>query len=639
MGVLSGVLSGCLRAVRRRGGRSSHWREPRCDGTRVQAFAERNARGGYRGFTIGIGERDAMAKTEASRARGTVGVIKVPTGIRGLDEITEGGLPQGRTTLVCGGPGTGKTLLGAEFLVRGARDMGEPGVFMSFEETTDELKQNVASLGFELDALERDGLVSLDHVRTQRGEIEETGEYDLEGLFVRLGYAIDSINATRVVIDTLEALFSALSNQFILRAEMRRLFRWLNDRGMTALVTAERGEGRLTRYGLEEYVSDCVLLLDNRVERQLATRRLRIVKYRGSGHGPDEYPFIVTKAGFSVLPITSMDLKHTASTRRLSSGLERLDTMLGGGYYEGSSVLVSGTAGAGKTSVGALFADAACRRDDRVLFLAFEESPAQVVRNMGSIGLDLQGWIDNGRLRLQAHRPTAHGLESHLAELHEAIEEFDPKIVVVDPIGAFRGDADEITAMLARLLDYLKRRGVSSLFTTLTRRDEDVGDSGLGISSVIDTWISLRHVESNGERNRLLDVIKSRGMAHSNQVREFIISDRGMELQDVYTGLEGMALGSARTAAEAHERSEQARRGAARDRHRRAVEAKRAAVEAQIAAMRADLDYEIAELDRAGREEQARSSRERDDRAGIAAGRRADAPPAPGTTRGDRGKR
>jgi circadian clock protein KaiC len=569
-----------------------------------------------------------MTEIRASLAKDRAGMTKVRTGIRGLDEITGGGFPEGRTTLVCGGPGTGKTLLGAEFVVRGARDMGAPGVFMSFEETIEELKQNVASLGFDLDELEGDGLVSLDHVRTQRAEIEETGEYDLEGLFVRLGYAIDSVNAKRVVLDSLEMLFSTLSNHSILRAEIRRLFRWLNDRGMTALVTAERGEGTLTRHGLEEYVSDCVLSLDNRVERQLATRRLRIVKYRGSAHGTDEYPFILTHTGYSVLPITSMELRHTASTCVRSIGVERLDAMLGGGYYEGSSILVSGTAGTGKTSLGVQLAHAACGRGERVLFLAFEESPAQVVRNMRSIGMDLQRWVDDGTLRLQSRRPTAYGLESHLAEIHEAVETFDPKIVVVDAVSAFRGDPEEVTAMLARLVDHLKGRGISSLFTSLTDRDEDVGAAGLGISSLIDTWISLRKVELNGERNRLLEVMKARGMAHSRQVRELLISADGLDLRDVYTGLEGVALGSARVAAEAHERDERVRREAELDRRHRAMEAKRAALEAQITAMRADLDYQASELDWARREEEARSGREFDSRAAIAAERGAD--PAPG---------
>jgi circadian clock protein KaiC len=372
-----------------------------------------------------------MAKSGARRRTQVTGLAKAPTGIAGLDEITGRGLPRGRTGLVCGGPGTGKTLLGVEFLVRGARDLGDPGVLMSFEETTDELKQNVASLGFDLGGLERAGVVSLDHVHLQRSEIEEIGEYDLEGLFVRLGYAIDSIGAKRVVLDTLEALFSSLSNEFILRAEIRRLFRWLNDRGLTTVVTAERGEGRLTRYGLEEYVSDFVLLLDNRIERQLATRRARIVKYRGSTHGADEYPFLLTEKGFSVLPITAMRLRHGAPSALVSSGVERLDTMLGGGFYEGSSVLVSGSPGAGKTSIAALFADAACRRGQRALYFSFEESAAQILRNMRSIALDLQRWVDRGLLRVIAQRPASSGLEAHLVELSAACVEFGPSVVAV----------------------------------------------------------------------------------------------------------------------------------------------------------------------------------------------------------------
>jgi circadian clock protein KaiC len=569
-----------------------------------------------------------MAKSTTRRGRRVRALAKAATGITGLDEITGGGLPRGRTSLVCGGTGTGKTLLAAEFLVRGARDLGEPGVFMSFEETTEELKQNVTSLGFDLDGLERAGLVSLDHVRTQRTQIEETGEYDLEGLFVRLGYAVDSIGAKRVVLDTLEALFSSLSNEFILRAEIRRLFRWLNDRGLTTVVTAERGDGTLTRYGLEEYVSDFVLVLDNRIESQRATRRARVVKYRGSAHGADEYPFLLTEKGFSVLPITAMRLRHGAPTAVVSSGIERLDSMLGGGFYRASSVLVSGSPGSGKTSMAALFTDAACRRGERALYSAFEESPAQILRNMGSIGLDLQRWVDRGLLRVDAQRPTSSGLESHLVELSMACEEFAPKVVVVDPISSFRGPEEEITGMLARLVDHFKVRGLTSLFTTLTRGDAQIGTVGLGVSSVIDTWISLRNVEANGERSRLLDIVKSRGMAHSNQVREFVISASGVELHDVYTGLEGIALGSARIAAEARERAAQARREEDLARGRRKVESRRAVVEAQIAALRAELETDLAEVERGESEERERAGREREDRAAIATRRRADRPPA-----------
>ncbi|HTP18968.1 MAG TPA: circadian clock protein KaiC [Solirubrobacteraceae bacterium] len=581
-----------------------------------------------------------MAKSAARRRRQVTGLVKAPTGIAGLDEITAGGLPRGRTSLVCGGPGTGKTVLGVELLVRGARDLGEPGVLMSFEETTDELKQNVASLGFDLDGLERAGVVSLDYVQGQRSEIEEIGAYDLEGLFVRLGHAIDSIGAKRVVLDTLEALFSSLSNAFILRAEIRRLFRWLNDRGLTTVVTAERGDGTLTRYGLEEYVSDFVLLLDNRIEGQLATRRVRIVKYRGSTHGADEYPFLLTEKGFSVVPITAMRLRHEAPSAMVSSGVERLDALLGGGLYEGSSVLVSGSPGTGKTSLGALFADAACGRGQRALYFSFEESPPQILRNMRSIGLDLQRWVHRGVLRVIARRPTSSGLEAHLVELSAACEEFGPSVVVVDTISALHGPEDETTAMLARLVDYFKVGGITSMFMSLTRRDGQLELEALGISSVIDTWISLRNVESNGERNRLLDIVKSRGIAHSNQVREFVITDTGVDLRNVYSGLDGMALGSARIAAEARERAEEVRRDEELARRWRTLETRRAAVEAQIAALRAELETEVAEVEHGESEERERAAAETADRAAIDASRRADAPRAsPARRRSSGGRR
>src|SRR5678816_1941750 len=362
------------------------------------------------------------------------GLEKVPTGIHGFDEITGGGLPQGRPTLVCGGPGCGKTLFAMEFLVKGALEFGEPGVFVSFEETSDELAKNVRSLGFDLDDLIARKKIAIDFVRIERGEIEETGDYDLEGLFVRLGHAIDSIGATRVVLDTIETLFSALSNEGILRAELRRLFRWLKKKGVTAIITGERGEGSLTRQGLEEYVSDCVILLDHRVIEQISTRRMRVVKYRGSTHGTNEYPFLIDENGIHVLPLTSLRLDHGASTERISSGIPQLDSMLGGeGYYRGSSILVSGTAGTGKTSLSAHFANTTCARGERCLYLAFEESPAQLVRNMKSIGVDLGPWLKKGLLRLEASRPTLLGIEAHLAVIHKIVNEFQPQQAFLEP--------------------------------------------------------------------------------------------------------------------------------------------------------------------------------------------------------------
>jgi circadian clock protein KaiC len=456
---------------------------------------------------------------------------KAPSGIQGLDEITGGGLPRGRPTLVCGSAGAGKTLFAVEFLVRGI-EMGEPGVFMAFEENAEELAQNVASLGFDLARLSARRKLLVDFVRVERAEIEETGEYDLEGLFVRLGHAIDTVRAKRVVLDTLESLFAGLSNEALVRAELRRLFRWLKARGVTAIVTAERGAGSLTRHGLEEYVSDCVILLDHRVAEQVSTRRLRVVKYRGSAHGTNEYPFLIDASGFSVLPITSLGLQHRASAERVSSGVTRLDAMLGGGYFRGSTVLVSGTPGSGKTSVAARFVQAACERGERCLFFAFEESPQQLTRNMGSIGMDLGRWRKQGLLRLESARPAVYGLETHLAFMHRTIREFGPAAVLVDPITDFTNSLDDNKAMLTRLIDFLKMEGITAVFTSLTAAGAPVEQSEAGVSSLIDTWIVLRDMEREGRRHRALCVLKSRGMAHSHNVREFRITQRGIDIGD-----------------------------------------------------------------------------------------------------------
>lgn len=459
---------------------------------------------------------------------------KAPTGIAGLDEITGGGLPQGRPTLICGSAGCGKTLMAMEFLVRGATQYGEPGVFMSFEESAEELTQNVRSLGFDLDDLVASNQLVVDYVHVERSEIEETGEYDLEGLFIRLGYAIDSIGARRVVLDTLEVLFGGLSNQGILRAELRRLFRWLKDKGVTAVITGERGEGALTRYGLEEYISDCVILLDHRVSEQLAIRRLRIVKYRGSLHGTNEYPFLIDERGIEVLPVTSLGLEHEVSTERISTGIPALDGMLGGqGYYRGSSILISGGAGSGKTTLATRFVDAACRRGERCAYFAFEESKGQIIRNMRSIGTDLAPWVERGLLRFEASRPTLHGLERHLVLIHKLIRDFQPQVVVVDPVTNFLsvGSSADVKSMLLRLIDFLKVQQITLLFTSLTHGIE-TEETDVGISSLIDTWLLLRQVEVDGERIRGLSVRKSRGMAHSHQVRELVFSEHGIELTE-----------------------------------------------------------------------------------------------------------
>lgn len=482
------------------------------------------------------------------------GLRKAATGIQGLDELTGGGLPTGRPTLVCGAAGCGKTMFAIEFLVRGATRFKEPGVFMMFEENAEELADNVRSLGFDLEKLVKQKKIVLDHVKIERSEIEETGEYDLEGLFIRLGHAVDSIGAKRVVLDTLEALFASLPNEAVLRAELRRLFRWLKDRGLTAVITGERGKENLTRYGLEEYVADCVILLDNRVRDQISTRRLRIVKYRGSVHGTNEYPFLITDNGFSVLPITSMLLEHEASSLRISSGVKDLDEMMrGGGFYRGSSILVTGSAGTGKSSLSAAFVHAACARGERVLLFAYEESPSQIIRNMRSIGYDLERWIKKGLLSIHASRPTLGGLEEHLVHMHRIILEFKPSVVVVDPISNLTMERKdlEVKPMLMRLIDHLKVRNVTAMFTSLTDVSSTLHeDSEVGVSSLMDTWLLLRNIEENGERSRALVLLKARGIAHSNQVREFILSDKGITLMDIHVQDGRVITGRARIAAQ-----------------------------------------------------------------------------------------
>ena len=529
----------------------------------------------------------AMTLT-GSRSAAFLGIEKCPTGIDGLDEITGGGFPRHRPTLVAGGPGCGKTLLGIEFVVRGILRYNEPGVILALEERAEDLAQNVRSLGYDLDALVERGKLVVDYVQIAPFEIEENGEYDLEGLFLRLGDAIDSVGAKRVSLDTLEVLFASFQNPGVVRAELRRLFQWIKDREVTAVVTAERGEGALTRHGLEEYVSDCVILLDHRVHQQVLTRVLRVVKYRGSAHATNEFPFYIDDTGIHVLPITSAGLAHRISSERLSTGIPRLDSMLQGGPHRGSSVLVTGSAGTGKSTLLTHFARAGAERGERVLYFAFEESPQQIVRNMQSVGLDLEPFIDRGLLKIVSARPTMHGLETHLAITHQVVESFDPKMVIFDPISNLADVSNDVEtkSMLVRVVDFLKERGITSVMSDLTPSGRAIESTEVGISSLIDTWILVRDIESSGERNRGIYVLKSRGTAHSNQIREFLITARGIELEDVYRGPEGVLTGSARATREARERSEDVVRRQAVERMRRDLEARRAALEAQIGALR-----------------------------------------------------
>ena len=580
-----------------------------------------------------------MAKRNngSAAAAAPAALEKTPSGITGLDEITHGGLPKGRPTLICGGPGCGKSLMGIEFLIRGALQYGEPGVLMTFEETEEDIRKNVASLGFDLDQLIRDKKIAIDYVKVDRQEIDENGEYDLEGLFIRLNYAIQQIGAKRVMLDTVESLFSGLSNQGILRAELRRLFYWLKSQGMSTVITGERGEGNLTRQGLEEYVSDCVILLDHRIVNQMSTRRLRVVKYRGSTHGTNEYPFLIDENGISVLPITSVGLDHSASSERVSSGVPRLDAMLGGdGFYRGSSVLVTGTAGTGKSTLAAHFAAATCQRGESCLYFAFEESPNQIIRNMRAVALDLAPYVKKGLLHFFAARPSLHGLEMHLAVMHKRVRDLKPSAVIIDPISnlATAGEERDVHAMLIRMVDFLKMQGITTFFTNLTGGNMAREATDMGISSIMDTWILLRDIELGGERNRGIYVLKSRGMAHSNQIREFVITSHGLDLLDVYTGAEGVLTGSARLAQEAKERAEKLQRDQETQRKQSDLDRKRAALDAQIAALQAEYEAERDQLMREISLDEAREATLMNDQAAMSRSRKSD---EAGAGNGDRG--
>ena len=552
-------------------------------------------------------------------------LAKVPTGIAGFDEITGGGLPAGRPSLLCGSAGCGKSLMAIEFLVRGAAQFGQPGVLMTFEESAADIRKNVASLGFNIaDLVARKQLV-VDHVYINRSEIEENGEYDLEGLFIRLGHAIDSIGAKRVVLDTIESLFSGLSNQAILRGELLRLFTWLKERGMTTIITAERGEGQLTRHGLEEYVSDCVILLDHRVIGQISTRRLRIVKYRGSTHGANEYPFLIDTKGISVLPLSSASMDYNVSNKRISTGVPQLDDMLGGkGFYRGSTVMLSGTAGTGKSSLAASLANATCARGERCMYFSFEESEAQILRNMLSIGIDLAPHVKAGLLQFHATRPTVHGLEMHLVQLHRLVDDFRPAVVILDPVTnlATAGNMDESNNMLIRLVDFLRKRVITAFFVSLTNiGTTQVTDEGM--SSIVDTWLLLSDIELGGERNRGLYVLKSRGMAHSNQVREFLITSQGLRLVPTYLGPTGVLTGSARLIQEAQDAAGEKSLREEIQRKQLILDYRRQAVEAQVEALRAGFEAEKKEFGRAVASQQSKTDQIVTDRLATAKSRQA----------------
>jgi circadian clock protein KaiC len=579
------------------------------------------------GFPV-LSKGDVMSSPSITMNPPDVRLEKAPTGIAGLDEITAGGLPKGRPTLVCGSAGCGKTMFSIEFLVRGILEYGEPGVFIAFEETPEDLAKNVASLGFNLKDLEDREMLIVEYIHVDKSDMAVAGGFDLEGLFLVMQSCVEAIGAKRVSIDTLEALFGGFEDHALLRQEIRRLFRWLKDRDLTTVITAERGDGTLTRQGLEEYVSDCVIMLDHRITEQVSTRRLRVVKYRGSIHGTNEYPFLIDEGGISVLPISSLSLDHPALRERISTGIPRLDAMMEGkGYFRGSSILVSGTAGSGKTSIANFFADATCRRGEKCLYLAFEESPSQIKRNMESLGLDMEQWTSKGLLTYHASRPSLYGLEMHLVKIHKLVRELRPRVIIIDPISNLTSMAavGEVNGMLVRLFDFLKSEGITAMFTSLTSGAmANMEATEVGISSLIDTWLLVRDIESNGERNRGMYVIKSRGMAHSNQIREFLLTSNGLDLKDVYVGPAGLVTGSARMTVEAEEKAAALNAELEIENVRTRIERKRKAMEAQWALMQAELAAEEEEAARVVNQKKSLQGRVQEERKEMAKLRKSD---------------
>ena len=433
---------------------------------------------------------------------------KCLTGIKGFDEVTEGGLPKNRITLISGGAGSGKTLFGIDFLINGALNYKEHGVFMSFEETPDELYKDVASLNLDLKVLVSQKKIALEHVVLERKDVQEK-DFNLEGLLIRLEHAIESVNAKRVVLDSIESLFAGITDNGILRLEIKRLFGWLKEKQVTAIVTGEPGQDSYTHHGMEQYISDCIILLDNRVDEEVSVRRIRVVKYRGSNHGTNEYPFVIDDDGLSVIPITSAGLDQPGTAKRVSTGISSLDKLFKGvGYTKGSTILTSGTAGTGKTSLAAAFAIETCKRGERCLFLSYEESAGQLTQNMKSIGFNFEPLIKKGLLKIVSTRPTFFGLEKHLLDLYKTIEEFKPKSVVIDPLTSLIGEGSprEVRSMITRMIDVLKTQGITGFFTSLVSSTAQNDTSGeIGVSSLIDTWIVVRELEE--EVGKLLNLV------------------------------------------------------------------------------------------------------------------------------------
>ena len=479
---------------------------------------------------------ESKSNSKKNIAETELSITKLPkslTGIQGLDDITYGGIPQNRPTLLVGSIGTGKTIFAMEYIINGITMFNEPGVFMTFEEQTDELQINVTSMGYNLSKLIADNKIYLEHLHIDHREIQATGKYDIEGLFIRIEMAIEKVKAKRIVLDALDTLFIGLDSQ-ILRSEIKRLFFWLKEKKVTAIITSEVGDIFLTRLGFEEVVADCVIELNNRLNNQISTRRLRIVKYRGSYHSTNEYPFMIDHKGITIFPIISEAPQIIVSNERISSGIKQIDEMLDGrGFYVGSSILVSGSAGTGKSSIAASFIKDVCEKKGTALYCAFEEAPNQIKRNMASIGIFLEPYEKSGNLHFYYSRPTLQTLELHFIAIKKLIKQINPSVVILDPITnlMIENINSDIRTMLTRFVDYLKMEQITVLLTaTLTVSSLELIQSNEGISSMVDTCIMIQEKNIIDSRRRTLYIMKSRGICNSKKEVEFIITSEGISI-------------------------------------------------------------------------------------------------------------
>ena len=544
----------------------------------------------------------------------------VSTGVKGLDDVLGGGIPQGHAMLLVGKPGTGKSILSMEYLLHGIELHKENGVYISFEESEKQIISNAASFGWKFEEMVKKNKLAISYIDMQPEQMRTVGDYDLSALILRVKGAIKKVNARRVVIDGINNLLSTFDDERIIRSDLLRLIREIKEVNATIFITGERGHDSWSKMGFEEYLADGLMHLDNRTDGNYQTREIQVVKCRGINHYTGKSPFIINSEGMSIRPLITADFDYKVLKSRVSTGIADIDNMLGGkGLYRGSTVYITGPSGAGKTSISSSFANGACSRGERALFLAFEESSDQIIRNMKSIGLSLDKWVNEKLLYFYTARATTNSLEGHLDNIMTMVREVEPTCVVLDPISAFRpiANENETKLMLIRLNDYLRARKITTVFTALSSDGEYSEHADVQLSSIADTWIVVRIMDYKGERNNVMQLMKSRGMSHSRQMKEMYFTGNGLKLQNVYQGPEGVLTGAARIGQEKYEKLKEARNVIEIDKNRKKIERKKSLLEASIEALKHEYEEELEALHAAIEEAEEQNSKIKETRKEI----------------------